>query len=304
MAVSGDQYELVHDDQRLVAVEVGGGLRTYTVGGRPVLDGFGEDELCPAAAGQLLAPWPGRLAGGRYAFEGATHQAALDEPEHGNAIHGLVRWLRWEPLERSNDAVTLRTVLPAQPGYPQPLELTTTYRLDGAGLTAEHTATNTGGAAVPFGFGAHPYLMHPDRAVDELVLGLPAERTLVFDEHRIPVGETGVAEAGLDFRKPAVIGDRVIDATFTGLERDNDGRSSVSLAVPDGPVLTVWADLTFRWIQIFTADTIPGNRHRRAVAIEPMTCPGDAFHSQRDLLVLEPGQTWRGVWGITLSRPA
>jgi aldose 1-epimerase len=301
MAVSGDQYELVHGDQRLVAVEVGGGLRTYTVADRPVLDGYGEDELCPAAAGQLLAPWPGRVAGGRYEFEGAAHQAALDEPHTGNAIHGLVRWLRWEPLERSNGGITLRAVLAAQPGYPQPLELTVTYRLDGTGLTAEHTATNRGDAAAPFGFGAHPYLMHPGLPVDDLVLGLPAERTLTFDDNRIPVGETGVAEAGLDFRKPAAIGDRAIDATFTGLERDNDGRARVTLAAPDGPVLTVWADLTFRWIQIFTADTIPGNRHRRAVAIEPMTCPGDAFNSGRDLLVLTPGQTWRGVWGITLS---
>jgi aldose 1-epimerase len=29
-----------------------------------------------------------------------------------------------------------------------------------------------------------------------------------------------------------------------------------------------------------------------------MTCPPDAFRSGRDLVVLEPGQTWRGTWGI------
>ena len=28
-----------------------------------------------------------------------------------------------------------------------------------------------------------------------------------------------------------------------------------------------------------------------------MTCPPDAFRSGRDLVVLEPGQTWRGDLG-------
>jgi aldose 1-epimerase len=32
-----------------------------------------------------------------------------------------------------------------------------------------------------------------------------------------------------------------------------------------------------------------------------MTCPADAFRSGRDLITLEPGQTWRGSWGIRPS---
>jgi aldose 1-epimerase len=34
------------------------------------------------------------------------------------------------------------------------------------------------------------------------------------------------------------------------------------------------------------------------VAIEPMTCPPDAFRSGRDLIVLAPGQPWRASWGV------
>jgi aldose 1-epimerase len=34
------------------------------------------------------------------------------------------------------------------------------------------------------------------------------------------------------------------------------------------------------------------------VAVEPMTCPPDALRSGRDLVVLDPGETWRGNWGI------
>ena len=51
----------------------------------------GADELPPGGAGQLLAPWPNRIDGGRYVFDGTGFQLALTEPEHANAIHGLTR---------------------------------------------------------------------------------------------------------------------------------------------------------------------------------------------------------------------
>jgi aldose 1-epimerase len=66
----------------------------------------------------------------------------------------------------------------------------------------------------------------------------------------------------------------------------------------DGRGLRVWADAAFGWWQVFTADTLDPPRLRRSVAIEPMTCPPDAFRSGRDLILLEPGQTWQGTWGI------
>ena len=70
------------------------------------------------------------------------------------------------------------------------------------------------------------------------------------------------------------------------------------LSTVDGAEVAVWADGAFCWWQVFTADTLGGQRRRRGVAVEPMTCPPDAFNSKRDLVILEPGQTWRGTWGI------
>ena len=64
------------------------------------------------------------------------------------------------------------------------------------------------------------------------------------------------------------------------------------------PSVTVWADGAFKWWQVFTGDTLHGERHRRSVAIEPMTCPPDAFRSGRDVIVLHPGQTWSASWGV------
>ena len=50
----------------LVVVEVGGGIRTYTIGGRAVIDGYRRSEACSGGRGQVLMPWPNRLGDGRY----------------------------------------------------------------------------------------------------------------------------------------------------------------------------------------------------------------------------------------------
>src|SRR4051812_12397563 len=94
-AKTGTQWSIEAAGNRAVLVEVGGTLRDYSAGGVQVLDGFDADELSPASAGQVLAPWPNRIRDGRYEFEGVPYQLALTEPNRHNAIHGLVNWTRW-----------------------------------------------------------------------------------------------------------------------------------------------------------------------------------------------------------------
>jgi aldose 1-epimerase len=57
-------------------------------------------------------------------------------------------------------------------------------------------------------------------------------------------------------------------------------------------------------VQVFTGDTLPAARRRQGLAVEPMTCPPDAFRSGQDLLRLEPGETATRQWGIRPSRAA
>ena len=71
---SGEQFEIALDDQRAIVVEVGGGLRSYSVSGRDVLDGYEIGEMCPSGRGQVLIPWPNRIQDGRYEFGGRQHQ--------------------------------------------------------------------------------------------------------------------------------------------------------------------------------------------------------------------------------------
>jgi len=42
-------------------------------------------------------------------------------------------------------------------------------------------------------------------------------------------------------------------------------------------------------------------RRRRSLAIEPMTCPPDAFRTGTDLIVLQPDETCTLTWGVSFS---
>lgn len=299
---SGAQWTIAADGQEAVVVEVGGGLRAYRAGGVPYVDGYGEDELCVGSAGQVLAPWPNRIRDGQYTFNGQTLQLSLTEPARHTALHGLVNWLPWRLVARNADTVTVQCELPAQPGYPWPLLLRTEWRVGTDGLRATHEVTNRGGAAAPFGMSVHPYLRLPGIAVDDLMLRVPARSRLLVDGRMLPIGAAKVHGGEYDFTTPRRIGTAMLDTTFGQVEATANGRSSVTLGSADGSAgVSVWADRAFGWWQISTGDTLPGERRRRSVAVEPMTCPPDAFRSGRNVIVLEPGQSWHAEWGIRPS---
>jgi aldose 1-epimerase len=295
---SGEQIEIRAGDHRAVVVEVGGGLRSYTTGDREVLDGYGEEEMAAAGRGQVLIPWPSRLQDGAYEFGGRRHQLPLTEPEAGNAIHGLVRWAAWSARAREADRVVMEHTLHPQPGYPFSLALSIEYSLSDAGLGVRTTATNVGREACPYGSGAHPYLTVGTQTVDAMVLRAPGRTILQVDERGIPLSAERVEETEYDFLRAKPIGATKIDNTFTDLERGDDGLARVELRHPEGGTkATLWLDESYPYLTLFTGDTQP-SVERRSLAVEPITCPPNAFRSGESVLVLEPGESTTSVWGI------
>ena len=274
MDASGAQHEIRYGDSRAVAVEVGGGLRAYD----DVLLGYGADEMAAAGRGQVLAPWPNRLEGGAYSFGGSSFQLPVNEPDTQTAIHGLVRFSNWTCVEHRQSRVVLEHTLHPQPGYPFLLQLRVAYELSENGLSVETTAENVGREPLPFGLAHHPYVA--GRA-DDFEVTLPAATRLSVDERKLPNGRNAN-----DLPRTFVIGDRQIDATFTDL-------TAGYVTVGEH---TVWFGEGYRYVQLFTGDH--PDVGRRGVAVEPMTCPPNAFRSGEALLVLQPGETFRGRWGI------
>jgi aldose 1-epimerase len=298
---SGDEIVLVDGAQRVVVDEVGGGISSYTAHGRELLDGYPAGQPSTSGRGQVLIPWPNRLEDGSYEFDGQRHQLELNEPENGNAIHGLVRWVRWTVGEREPHRVVMEHVLSAPPGYPFTLRLSIEYVLAMDGLTVRTRVTNVGETACPYGCGAHPYLTVGTETVDSVILHVPAGMVVGADERGLPLDAAPVEGTEYDFRRPKPIGSTRLDHAFTDLVRDEDGLARVALGeVHPGSGLDLWVDEAYGYLQVISGDPLP-DVNRRSLAVEPMTCPANAFRTGMGLIRLEPGASFTSAWGISPS---
>ncbi len=282
-------------------VQCGAALQSYRVAGRALADHFGDDELPVGYAGQLLAPWPNRVADGAYTWRGEHLQLPLNEPARGHAIHGLLCWEPWTLLGRAADRLLLERTLFPRPGYPFAITVTVEWSVSADGLRCHAAATNPGSAAAPFGFGAHPLPAGPRN-----------------DRHRRPAAAAAGGHPAADRRAAAAgrpgpgRGDRVRLPCGRAARRAAAGRRLHRRRPRVGrdhacaaarPVRRRRRDLG-RWCLRLLAGV-----HRRlaagvvrppraAVAVEPMTCPADAFNSGEGLVTLDPGARWEGTWGI------
>jgi len=296
---SGEQIELTLGEQRAVVVEVGGGLRTYSAGGRDVLRGYGVEEMCSGGRGQVLVPWTNRIEDGAYELDGQRLQLALTEPAQRNAIHGLVRWAVWSVADREPSRVVMEHLLHPQPGYPFVLALSVEYVLSEQGLRVTTTGTNVGARPCPYGCGAHPYLTVGTETVDTTVLRSPAATVLRSDERGIPRDSAPVEGTEFEFRSGRSISPVRLDHAFSDLERGEDGLACVELSDPQGERgLTLWLDESYRYLMLFTGDSLP-DVARCSLAVEPMTCAPNAFRSGDGLVRLESGEKFAASWGIS-----
>lgn len=297
--LTGTQYDIEAGGYRATVTELGACLRTLELRGTPLINGFDADQLPPHGAGQLLAPWPNRVDGGRYTFDGTEYHLALSEPALGNAIHGLTRWQPWTRVTHEADEVTLRCVPLGNQGYPFAVQVDVTYRVHSeTGLHVMVTATNKGGRPAPWGTGTHPYLAVATSHVDDCELTLPADSWLPVDARLIPSGPPrDVTGSDFDFRTARKIGATKLDHAFTGLRREADGLAWVRLS-GGGLTTALWMDASQGWLQVFTGDPLEEERRRTAVAVEPMTCPPNALGTGEGLITLPPKESATSRWGI------
>jgi len=273
----------------------GGGLRRLVVDDWDLLDGYPAGTVPQGRRGGVLVPWPNRLRDGRWTWEGHDEQLAVVSPESPNAMHGLVSWQPWAVLAATETAATVGTVLEARPGYPFRLAVALDYVLAGGSLSVTLRVRNLGSAPAPFGAGMHPYLhvgAHEEGGIAGAELSVPARSVLEVDGG-LPTGGSHRFHGDI-----GRIGTRVFDDPLTDLVRDDDGWARVHLRGPLGD-LVLAVDGSWPWLQIYTGDQLPEGQRRRSLAVEPMTCPPNALADGADLVVLDPGQAWSGIWTLS-----
>lgn len=295
------EHVLVHGDHEAIIVEAGAGVRSYTLDAVPVVAGYPPEAVCPSGRGQWLVPWPNRIPGGRYSFDGTEYVLPVQDPEPDHAIHGYARRTPFQVIDQNAASVELGAVLPARPGYPWDLQMLVSWELSATGLAATLRVLNLSGTDAPFGAGAHPYLaagVGTTELIDAGSLTIPAQTCLTGTDgvlkDRKPV------DAEDDFRQGRRIGTHTL-GLYTDLARDSAGFARTLFVREDGWQVQVWQDEAYPFVLAYGADQVSDAEGRRAsVAIEPMTCAVDAFNTGDGLLRLAPGAEFTGTWGITV----
>jgi aldose 1-epimerase len=237
-----------------------------------------------------MVPWPGRIADGRYSFDGEDHQLPLTEPASSTAIHGLMCWAPFTAVEQADDHVRLVALLLPQAGYPFALRCEIAYTLSDAGLGVRIAATNVGDRPAPYGAANHLYLVPGGGRVDDWTLTLAAERFLTSPAPRfLPDGPFDVEGSDADFRAGRSIGGQELNHSFSSLGTDGSGWAEARVTAPDGNGVLLRCDGAAPWLQVFSYD-LPTDASRTALAVEPMTCPPGSFNSGDDLVTLAPGE--------------
>lgn len=333
-----NNHPVVHLSHGPYAAEIatyGGGVRSFTYRGLPLMEGYRDGEYPPLSANVVLAPWPNRIRDGRFHFHGQSHQLSITEPDRNNAIHGFVSDAAWDVVSQSDDsaAVTLATTIEPQQGWPWTLQVTSTYELSVQGLTCTceitHRADAPGAGAAPVAYGFHSYLSALGAPIDECTLDMFVRSQLPLDpDRKLPSGDIIDASAGSPIHR-IELRDRLLDDCF-GREAVS-GREAIVNSAPhneataglspsdvapdiraarlvngDGHGVDMWVSPQIKWFQVFTADPSWGYtypRRGRALAVEPMTVPPGAFNSGIDVAEIAPGESLVVMWRIGYAEP-
>ncbi len=262
----------------------------------------------------ILFPWPGRIAGASFTFQGTQHRLPVNDPR-GHSIHGFACERAFRVTRRGPYFVTAILDSSDYPDlesiWPWPFALEIDYEV-GNGLRLKARITNTGSSVMPFGFGAHPYFhapLNPKGSRDAMLVQLDADALWALDTRFIPTGVAEPLSAKFDLRAPRPLGGDTYDDAFrmapvvqqdVGL--DGSARRARLIDPSLKIAVEVRADAAFGDFVVYAPPNNP------VVALEPYTCAPDAFNlAARGIAAgmreLAPGQTFEAGFEIRLNAP-
>jgi len=255
---------------------------------RPVLvsaPDFADHPGHPAGNGTpILFPFPNRIRGGRFTFEGRSYQ--LPATNGPNAIHGFAMAAAWDVLEHRAAADRAFIVGRYQISrhspesvslWPADALLQVVYSLSGRRLSMNVTVSNPSGTNLPWGFGIHPYFRLPfspggDLAQTRVIL--PASKYWVLKDF-LPTGEILPVDARLDFREGKPQKGLKLDDVLTGLQYHEKRGAARLVDSEKNAEFRLTFDDAIRELVVYTPPQKPD-----VLAVEPYTQTTDAINLQ------------------------
>ncbi len=297
MHSSGKTIVLVTGNYQAKIVSVGAGIAELTHQGRHLVVPHKPEEMPLAHMGKVLVPWPNRVANGCYHHDGIEFKLPINDHESNAAIHGFLAWRDWQVTEQTDSTVTLTAYLPPSYGYPFMLVSTVSYQLDAeVGLTADIATKNIGDKPAPYGVGVHPYLTCNLDKVDNYRLTIPANQVFEADKQLSPSHFFIAEQFGLNFLTAKQIGAIRIDHTFKTAIPETMAEWEV-IITSQQQNMAVYLRSEQPWLQVYTGDKL----NRLGLAVEPMSCPPNAFNSLIDLISLAPDESHHLFFAIGIK---
>lgn len=280
MLAGGQCILLKKGDYEATIVTVGAGMCAVRYQGRYISLPHDPDAVPLAHLGKVLIPWPNRIKNSQYTFKGVTYQLNTTEQRTGCANHGFLAWKEWQIEELSTTSVTLKAYVIPTTGYPFLIESKAIYSVDDQGLSVALTSTNIGRQDAPYGAGQHPYITCNCKVLDKCTLTFPCTEVWDVDDKLCPTQLVPASSMHLDFTQERSLNGVKIDHAFL----NGGGPMSVTLKSQE---MSVSLLTTAPYVQLFTAEKLD----RKGLAVEPMSCPANAFNSGVGLTVLKPGDS-------------
>jgi aldose 1-epimerase len=270
---------------------------------------FERGDKRPSSGGNpLLFPFPGRIGGAAFTFEGREYRLEPSDA-YGNAIHGFVFNRPWRAVEQTEGKVVGEFHASVDDAkildhWPSDFRIHVSYEVRGRELLSDIHYTNMGRRNLPCGFGTHAYFRLPladGGAVGDTIVTAPVDHYWEL-ERMVPTGKIIADRPDQSLVDGLRLLDHQFDTVFTRVEHDADGLSRTRLTDPATKrQLTQTFDRSFTQCVIYT----PG--HRQAICLEPYTCVPDAIRLAAEghktgLQILKPGESFKTTIRMDVSQ--
>jgi aldose 1-epimerase len=244
-----------------------------------------KEGISRSFKGPKLSPFPCRIRGGRYRFEGREYQFSRLFGD-GTAIHGLLFDKAFTAVEESTTDQFGMVMLEYgykkdDPGYPFEYDCHVRYILHTDNVLEVVTSvTNLDQTVIPIADGWHPYFRLGGK-VDDWQLQFHSAAIVEFDQQLIPTGSLLQYNT---FESPRPAGDTFLDNCFS-LKPDLVSAACEIHNPGNGLTVSFYPDANYPYLQIYTPPD------RTSIAIENLSGAPDCFSNKMGLTLLAPGHS-------------